>query len=263
MPDAKVRGKLVRITCKHCAAAIVVDGRQMSPDAEAAPQPLPSYSLPPAAAPAAPAAPPRPPSPAVAPAAAAVTPAALRAGMPDSLREEDETMIVRSKFREDVSVHEEQTVIGQIPREALEFERMFAQRTQPPPADEPKASADTSSSNPPLPAMPTPRPLLTNTPVVPAGEPAVIISDRPVALPEVPERVIDSTKNASPQAFGRSNPPAAGARPVRDERTMISSAETTEPSVAKAVTARRLRVALVALLLLAVLLVVFVIRTPR
>ena len=160
-------------------------------------------------------------------------------------------------------MHEEQTVIGQIPREALEFERMFAQRTQPPPADGLKAGGNASSSNPPLPAMAAPRALPVNTPVVPPGEPAVIISDRPVALPEVPESVIDATKKASPQAFARSEPPTVGERPVRDEPTMISSAETTEPSVAKAVTARRLRVGLIALLLLAVLLLVFVIRTPR
>src|SRR4051812_3507208 len=55
--------------------------------------------------------------------------------------QEERTMVTRSRFGDEMSVHEERTVIGQIPAEALEFERMFAQRTQPPPPDAPSAPA--------------------------------------------------------------------------------------------------------------------------
>lgn len=149
VPDAKVRGKKVRITCKHCGAPIVVDGSNM---------------------PAAAALDAVPPAPRLKPLAPLPVPVPkIDANHPDEV-----TLIARPKFGENLSVHDEPTVIGQIPREALDFEKNLAK-----PADAPAAPA------------------------------AVAALARPVALPELPESPRDDTKRASPRAFARSEPPIA------------------------------------------------------
>ncbi|MEO6599104.1 MAG: zinc-ribbon domain-containing protein [Polyangiaceae bacterium] len=162
VPDAKVRGKKVRITCKHCGASIIVDGMDMPAATDVAPpSPLPRFQ----------------------PLPALDVPSAARS------RQEDVTLIARPKFGQGLSVHEEPTVIGQIPREALDFERAFSQRTKPPPSNDapaPAASLTASESEEPLPRF---------------------ASGRPSALPEVPESPHDETKRASPRAFARSEPP--------------------------------------------------------
>jgi hypothetical protein len=148
-------------------------------------------------------------------------------------------------------------VIGQIPKEALEFERMFAQRTQPPPP-EPSPSAQGTASPPtaatdPLPSFASEPPPAAETPKEP--EP----SDAPAA----PD---DETKNVPVDIYSRSEPPTIGTlgrKSSSDVRAMVSLAEATHPSVARSVTARRLRVTLVTLLVLAVLVALFVIRMPR
>ncbi|MEI9940972.1 MAG: zinc-ribbon domain-containing protein [Pseudomonadota bacterium] len=249
--DAKVRGKLVRITCKHCATAIVVDGRNMS-DAEAASQkPLASYPL-------------RrrdesivahspllsvKPTPAVKSAPVhSPAPAPVQSAMSAAMHEEDRTMLTRSRFGDDMSVHDERTVIGQIPKEALEFERMFAQRTQPPP---PEASGAPSNASPPATTAPSEPPLPSFS------------SSEPPAAPEAPQRADDEAESASSEGFSRSEPPTVGTKPTSDVRGLVSLAEATHPSVARTVTARRLRVTLITLLVLAVLVLLFVIQMPR
>jgi hypothetical protein len=162
VPDAKVRGKKVRITCKHCGAAIIVDGTDIPAATDVAPpSPLPQFRPPPS----------------------------FDVPLPRFAREDDVTLIARPRFGQDLSVHEEPTVIGQIPREALDFERTFSQRTQPPPSQgeraEPAPVATSPEPQEPLPRFP---------------------SARPSALPEAPESPHDETKRASPRAFARSEP---------------------------------------------------------
>lgn len=208
VPDARVRGKLVRITCKHCAAPIVFDGRQMLEEAVPTAMPAPAIASPESS----------------------------------HLREDDVTLIARPKASA-FSVHDEATVIGQIPAEALAVERMLSQRTLPPPAGTP------------LPSAPSFPPSTISEP--PASPPA-----SPRSLPEMPERAIDETKSASPQAFSRSEPPAAPTAPVapaapkkplpRDDRTLVSgSLESPIPVATPAVTPSRLRFALLAVVVVA------------
>jgi hypothetical protein len=239
VPDAKVRGKKVRITCKNCRTPIVVDGTDMPPVSEIAPpSPLPKL---------------QPPPPFEVPRA-------------DLARQDDVTLIARAKFGHGLSVHDEPTVIGQIPREALDFERAFSQRTQPPPsgdADGAAAPAVNTEPEQPLPRFP---------------------SGRPSALPEARESHEEETKRASPHAFARSEPPTgqfvpAALPPVpvpprpqpptvviketRDEPTLVSSA--LRPSLSPAVAPPRARstVVRVALMLLALAVVSFLILKLR
>jgi predicted Zn finger-like uncharacterized protein len=253
--DAKVRGKLVRITCKHCTTAIVVDGRQMSETEVAPHKPLSGFALPrrdesiiatmphsvaPARAPA-PVSAPRP-----APVPSAFVP------------EDDQTMIARSRFGDDTSVHDERTVIGQIPKEALEFERMFAQRTQPPPPDTSSAS---SKASPVATSVPKDAPLPSF-----ASEPPASSSEPPASSSEPPpddDDEDDETKNVPMEGFSGSEPPTVGHKPNSDSRGLVSLAEATHPSVVRSLTARRLRVTLITLLVLAVLVALFVIQMPR
>jgi predicted Zn finger-like uncharacterized protein len=144
VPDAKIRGKKVRVTCKHCGTGIVVDATGEPQHTELRLEAL-----------------------------EALSPATIDDG-------EDATRMMPK--RADLSVHEEPTVIGQIPAAALEAERRYAQPTVPPPEhDTPAAS---------------PKP--------------------PRALPhDVPEGQFDITNVASPQAMRasqaslRPDPPSA------------------------------------------------------
>jgi predicted Zn finger-like uncharacterized protein len=275
--DAKVRGKLVRITCKHCSTAIVVDGRQMSEVEVPSQKPLSAYVLPrrdesvvahmpqsiaPARAKAA----------AVSsPAHAAVSaPAHVPVSSPVStpmqsafsaeLREEDRTMVARSRFGDDMSVHEERTVIGQIPREALEFERMFAQRTQPPPPDE-KNEVPTAPP-PAVPAMGSPGvPSFSSAP--PPGAPGDSATTAPPPRNEAEEADEDETGEVRQEGPSLSEPPTVGEKPTSDSRGLVSLAEATHPSVVRSTSARRLRVTVVTLLVLAVLVALFVIQKPH
>ena len=188
-----------------------------------------------------------------------------QAAMAAALREDDRTMVTRSRFGDDMSVHDERTVIGQIPKEALEFERMFAQRTQPPPPDAPAKSAPAVA---PVPSAPLPSFADENRQEdskdsedsEDSGD-----SDQP-KQPEDAEDAEDRTKNVPVQVFSQSEPPTLGtlsSKSSSDVRALVSLAEATHPSVARSVTARRLRVTLVAVLVLAVLVLLFVVRMPR
>ena len=106
VPDAKVRGRKVRVTCKHCRTAFVIDGTEKTRD------PLPWPDLPPLTG--------------------------TDAG-------DDATRVVS---RPDFSVHDEPTVVGQIPAAALEAERRYAQRTVPPPANAQAPSPASDSAFP-------------------------------------------------------------------------------------------------------------------
>jgi predicted Zn finger-like uncharacterized protein len=263
--DAKVRGKLVRITCKHCSTAIVVDGRQMMSEAEVpAQKPLAAYVLPrrdesvvahmpqsiaPARAKAAVSSPSH---------AAVSAPAPVHSPLPPEMREEERTMIARSRFGDEMSVHEERTVIGQIPREALEFERMFAQRTQPPPPDE-KNEAPTAPP-PAAPAMVAPAvPSFSSAP--PPENPAdSVATDRPSSETR---KADDETDEVRQEESSRSEPPTRADKPISDSRGLVSLAEATHPSVVRSASARRLRVTLVTLLVLAVLVGLFVFQKPH
>ena len=167
-------------------------------------------------------------------------------------------MVARSRFGDEMSVHEERTVIGQIPKEALEFERMFAQRTQPPP---PEPNAPGTASPPTAPAEGTePLPSFASEPPLAAETPK---QPEPSDAPAEPD---DVAKNVPGDIYSRSEPPTIGTlgrKSSSDVRAMVSLAEATHPSVARSVTARRLRVTLVTLLVLAVLVALFVIRMPR
>lgn len=194
--------------------------------------------------------------------------------MADDMREEDRTMVARSRFGDDTSVHDERTVIGQIPREALEFERMFAQRTQPPPA-EPKGAADASpTARPPAP--------LPNAPPLPAfdsgsfGPPKEDSeshddSESGNGSTSGADSENEDEESSSDAESGDSSPPdgsssestTVGDKPSSDSRGLVSLAEATHPSVARSVSARRLRVTLITLVVLAVLVALFVIKMPR
>jgi hypothetical protein len=67
--------------------------------------------------------------------------------LPSSANEEDDETRMIPRFSADVSVHEEQTKIGSIPLEALNAEKLFAQRTEPPPASGAAESAKPKSLN--------------------------------------------------------------------------------------------------------------------
>ncbi len=124
--------KKVRITCKHCGTAIVVDGMNLPAATEAsAANAQPKVNAQPKenAQPKANAQPKVNAQPNPQP----VPPLELPNG--DRASEDDLTLIARSKFGQDLSVHDEPTVIGQIPREALDFERTFAQRAEPSPSE--------------------------------------------------------------------------------------------------------------------------------
>ena len=95
VPDAKIRGKKVRVTCKHCGTGIVVDATG-EPQREV----LQLDAL------------------------EALSPATIDVG-------EDATRMMPK--RGGLSVHEEPTVIGHVPAAALEAERRYALPTVPPP----------------------------------------------------------------------------------------------------------------------------------
>ena len=174
--------------------------------------------------------------------------------MSAALREDDRTMVTRSRFGDDMSVHDERTVIGQIPKEALEFERMFAQRTQPPPPDEP---GKPSSASPPAAVVPNAAPLPSFGSEPPESNGSELKADA-----EQKDQK-DETENIPQQGFSRSEPPTVGNKPNSDTRGLVVMAEATHPSVARSVNARRLRVTLITLLVLAVLVLLFVIKPPR
>lgn len=173
------------------------------------------------------------------------------------MREEDQTMIARSRFGDEMSVHEERTVIGQIPREALEFERMFAQRTQPPPPDE---KNDVPTAPPPAePAMGAPAvPSFSSAPPPNAASDSAV-TDRP------PSNEADPAEGGALAQHSQepSEPPTVGEKPTSDSRGLASLAEATHPSVVRSTSARRLRVTLVTVLVLAVLVALFVIQKPH
>ena len=110
VPDAKVRGRKVRATCKHCRSPILIDGTAM-------PEPL------------------------------------RRPDLPALIGTDAGDDATRVFSRPDFSVHDEATVVGQIPAAALEAERRYAQRTEPPPANGPTSepllpSSESSASVP-------------------------------------------------------------------------------------------------------------------
>jgi hypothetical protein len=96
VPDAKIRGKKVRVTCKHCGAGILVDATD-----EPRHEQLRVAAV------------------------DALTAAAV---------EGQEKAARPSRHLADLSVHDEPTVIGRVPLAALEAERRFSQSTVPPPA---------------------------------------------------------------------------------------------------------------------------------
>ena len=260
--DAKVRGKLVRITCKHCSTAIVVDGRQMSEVEVTSQKPLASYALPrrdesvvaampQSMAPARPSAASPPAHAATSSPLRAPVSAPLHSAMSAEMREEDQTMIARSRFGDEMSVHDERTVIGQIPKEALEFERMFAQRTQPPPPDE-KAQKEAETKDTARPPAPNAGPLPSfDSDSFPAEKMASESADEENGADEESENASSSER------------PARGDKPSSDSRGLVVLAEATHPSVARSVSARRVRVTLITLLVIAVLVALFVIQMPR
>jgi hypothetical protein len=185
VPDAKVRGRKVRVTCKHCGFGIIVDGFAL----DAPPPPSP---------------PPSPPKPAPLETVPAIFDALSVAA------EDDATRVMRKP--QDFSVHDEPTVIGRIPQEALEAERRFAQRTVPPPKDD--------AEPPPIEAPAETEPAPSSAPV-----------PSPRALPhDVPEQPLDATKAASPRAIvaSRSSLPPV---PSADVKTLISRTEPPAPPV--------------------------------
>lgn len=187
----------------------------------------------------------------------------------DDMREEDRTMIARSRFGDETSVHEERTVIGQIPKEALEFERMFAQRTQPPPPDEkpqkdPAETVDTARPPAPVPGAP-PLPAFDSDSFGAAkAEPENTASESADdSQDEREDESQDEERESASSDDSSSDSAALGDKPSSDSRGLTVLAEATHPSVARSVTARRLRVTLITLLVIAVLVALFVIQMPR
>jgi len=173
--------------------------------------------------------------------------------------QDDQTLIARPKFLPGLSVHEEPTVIGQIPREALDYERAAAHRTQALPINHAPAATPAREE----PALPR------------------FSSIPPSSLPEGPESPQDETRRASPRAFARSEPPtrpmasalrlpvSASPRQVpavvatRDEPTLVSGALPAGPWSAAAFAPSRWQVTRVALMLLALGLVSFLLLKVR
>jgi predicted Zn finger-like uncharacterized protein len=151
VPDAKIRGKKVRVTCKHCGTGIIVDGTAPLPPASPPPPVLVERVLPPFE-------------------------------LPRALGVDDDA--TRVMQRTDFSVHEEPTVVGQIPIEALEAERRFAQRTIPPPGVDRRSSVP-AGSRPPPPPPPPPSIVIDSTiETLPASSP----SSARAAFPVPPSR---------------------------------------------------------------------------
>lgn len=150
VPDAKVQGRKVRVTCKHCKTPFIVDGLAM-------PKPSPDLSV----------------------LAQLPNPFNVPIGPDDDATRVMHRPVMQSAS--DYSVHEEPTVIGQIPAEALAAERRFSQSTVPPPPQEASVIV-----HPSVPSMPAP-------PVA------------PLALQEdVPDSPMDETRGASPQGIRKS-----------------------------------------------------------
>jgi hypothetical protein len=106
-------------------------------------------------------------------------------------------------------------------------------------------------------------PSFASEPPEPPGLTAAPQPPAPSAAAEEPE---DETKNVPVEIFSRPDSPALGTlarKSSGDVRAMVSLAEATHPSVARSVTARRVRVTLVTLFVLAVLVALFVIQMPR
>ena len=116
MPDAKIRGKKVRVTCKHCGAGIIVDATG-EPQREELRLDV------------------------------------LEALAPATIDASDDATRMMPK-RGERSVHDEPTVIGRVPAAALEAERRYALPTVPPPKlDE---AAEPVAATPPPSPSPTP-----------------------------------------------------------------------------------------------------------
>ena len=214
VPDAKIRGKKVRITCRHCAAGFVVD---------ASDEPFSEQ----------------------------VRLNALIAAVPPALHgdaSEDATRVLPKP--NDLSVHDEPTVIGEIPAAALEAERRYAQRTMPAPAQ--NAAAESPVAGPA------------------AAEPPRALSH------DVPEHPLDVTEIASPQAKRASQaslpppadelapslrvPPASlPPQPAAEVKTLLSVSHADRP----AHRAGRRTVYWLVALALAALVALFIVRSIR
>jgi predicted Zn finger-like uncharacterized protein len=121
--DAKIRGRKVRITCKHCGNAFVVDAQEGAVEEPARPDAPPPSNEP-------------------------------------HLMDEAPALMPKGKK---IDVHDEPTVIGRIPQEALDAERRFAQSTIPPPV----APVAPVALVPPVAPLP-PVPFAPATPTTPA-----------------------------------------------------------------------------------------------
>jgi hypothetical protein len=154
VPEAKVRGKKVRITCKHCRAGIIVDGTRLP---EQAGLRMPEQER------------------------SALMPS-LGVASQSSSGEGNAATSRRAASAASFSAHDDPTLIGRIPHDALEHEGLYAQRALPPAAEaeEPAPAARAADSS-----------LSRSMPKAPR------------ALLEVPERPEDTTLIASPQAMGR------------------------------------------------------------
>ncbi len=184
-----MQGRKVKVTCKHCGYGIIVDGFAIEPSP---PKPAPVESVP---------------------------------AIFDALRvapEDDATRVMRRP--QDFSVHDEPTVIGRIPQEALDAERRFAQRTVPPPKDG-EAAPPAAPAPPPAASEPPPTEELLPVSSVPAPP-------SPVALPhDVPEQPLDQTKAASPSALAAVSSSRSPVPEGSDAKTLFSRVDPPEQPV--------------------------------
>lgn len=139
VPDAKVQGRKVQVTCKHCRTSFVIDGT-----AKAQPAPLPN--------------------------------------LPSLMGSESNDDATRVVGRPDFSVHDEPTVVGQIPAAALEAERRYAQRTVPPPAN----GAASTAGPAPRESEPVPTPAAERALPPYASEATLLIAPPAAAQPSLP-----------------------------------------------------------------------------
>lgn len=158
--DAKVQGRRVRVSCKHCGHGIIIDGTTVAAPPPPPPAPPPSHQ-----------------------------PLETVPAIFDALRVEDDdaTRVIRKL--QDYSVHDEPTVIGRIPQEALDAERRFAQRTVPPPKLAPPPP-EPEAAHPVVPEAPAPGTL-------PSVSPAVFWRDASA-------KPLDPTNAATPHAIRQS-----------------------------------------------------------
>jgi hypothetical protein len=213
LADEAIRGKALRGTCKHCGCALSLN--DSSPFSSSSPLSSQRSSA----------------------GFGTFTPAASVL-LGSSANEEDDETRMLPRFTADVSVHEEQTKIGSIPLEALNAEKLFAQRTEPPPApgDAGAAPAKPKSLNELVDQLNASEEASSTLPKLAAAE-EVTADLASVAEASAPSNAVDyampsdsaSEASAAIVSVSRSEPPELASDSAIESLPLLAADETTEP----------------------------------